>query len=157
MPMMFIIGLNLALLQELKMKPKTIQQCNDEIERINKIKIEIEAKEQAKLDKMKKIIINKVEYELKQHDNNKKLSEIIIPKGWRLLLPSEAMMLYEKSLIDSSFWFYVKQTNKKEKLKGNVARFGADSDGAGLGCNGDPSFTNSALGVIFCRDIRRKK
>jgi len=45
------------------------------------------------IEERKTIIINNVEYELKQHDNGKILSDIKIPKGWRLLLPSEAMML----------------------------------------------------------------
>ena len=104
---------------------------------------------------MKTIIINNVEYELVQHDNNKKLSDIKIKKGWRLLLPSEAMMLYEKGLIGSSFWFYVKQTNKEEEKKGNVAWFFADSGGAVLYCDRDPSITYSSLGVILCRDVKK--
>lgn len=101
--------------------------------------------------KRKTIIINDIEYELEQHDNNKMLKDIIIPKGWRLLLPSEAMMLYERGLIDSSFWFYVQQTNKEEDKKGNIARFGANSDGAYLYCYGNPSDTIASLGVLFCR------
>jgi len=104
---------------------------------------------------MKTIIINEIEYELKQHENGKKLSEITIPKGWRLLLPSEAMMLYERGLIDNTFWFYVQQTNKIEKDKGNVARFIANSDGAYLNCNGNPSGSYSLLGVIFCREVKK--
>lgn len=107
--------------------------------------------------KKETIIIDKVEYELEQHDNNKKLSEIIIPKGWRLLLPSEAMMLYERGLIDSNFWFYVKQTNKEEAKKGNVARFCSDSDGSILRCDRDPSGTYDSLGILLCRDLKSKK
>ena len=108
-------------------------------------------------NKMKTITINNIEYELKQHDNNKKLSEIIISKGWRLLLPSEAMMLYERNLIDNTFWFYVQQTNKIEKEKGNVARFNANSDWAFLSCYWNPSNSDDGRGVILCRDLKVKK
>jgi hypothetical protein len=101
---------------------------------------------------MKTKIINNVEYELEQHDNGKCLKDIKIPKGWRLLFPSEAMMLYEKELIDSSFWFFVKQINQKEKRKGNVARFSAGSDGAYLDCGGVPAVADASLGVLFCRE-----
>ena len=105
---------------------------------------------------MKTIIINNIEYELEQHDNGKRLSEIKIPKGWRLLLPSEAMMLYERGLIDKSFWFYVQQINKEEEKKGNVARFYAGSVGAGLGCYRNPSYSVASLGVLFCKDLKVK-
>jgi len=101
----------------------------------------------------KTIIINKVEYELKQHDNGKILSDIEIPKGWRLLLPSEAMILYERGLIDSSFWFFVQQTNKEEEKKGNVARFYAVSGWAVLDCVRNPSGSGSSLGILLCKDL----
>jgi hypothetical protein len=104
----------------------------------------------------KTIIINRVEYELEQHDNDKTLSKIKIPKGWRLLLPSEAMMLYERGLINNTFWFFVQQTNEEEGEKGNVAGFGADSVRAFLDCDRDPSNRNAGLGVIFCRDLKAK-
>ena len=107
--------------------------------------------------KVKTIIINNVEYELEQHDKGKMLSEIKIPKDKRLLLPSEAMMLYERGLIDSSFWFFVQQTNKKEKKEGNVARFSADDDWANLNCDRDPSDRVGNLGVIFAKDLLTKK
>lgn len=107
--------------------------------------------------KVKTIIINNVEYELKQHDNGKMLSEIKIPKGKRLLLPSEAMMLYERGWIDSSFWFFVEQTNKEEEKKGNVARFYAVVGGADLDCSGNPSNWSVNLGVIFAKDLLTKQ
>ena len=103
---------------------------------------------------MKTKIINNVEYELEQHDNGKNLSEIKIPKGWRLLLPSEAMMLYERGLINNNFWFFVKQTNKIEKKKGNVARFDADSSRAYFVCDGSDSGRGASFGVIFARDLK---
>ena len=106
--------------------------------------------------KKKTVIIGNVEYELEQHDNGKKLSEIKIPNGYRLLLPSEAMMLYEKGLIGDSFWFFVEQTNKDEKKKGNVARFDAGSDWAGLSCYWVPSGADSGLGVIFAHNLTNK-
>ena len=103
---------------------------------------------------MKTIKINNVEYECETHDFNKMLSEIKIPKGWRLLKPSEAMMLWElKQFTD---WFFVKQVIKKFKGK-SVARFYADSDGAGLGCSRDADYRDAGLGVRFCRDLKVKK
>jgi hypothetical protein len=105
----------------------------------------------------KTIIINKVEYELEQHDNGKVLSEITIPKGWRLLLPSEAVMLYERGLINNSFWFFVQQTNKEEQEKGNVARFGAGSDGANFICGGYPSLSYASLGILLCKTLGDEK
>src|SRR3990167_1830778 len=102
---------------------------------------------------MKTITIDKVKYELEVHDFNKKLSEIKIPKGWRLLYPSEAILLYERGIL-TDFWIFVMQTNKEEKNKGNVAGFCANSVGAGLYCDGDPSYTDSALGVLFAKDLK---
>ena len=104
---------------------------------------------------MKTIKINNVEYELEQHDNGKMLKDIKIPEGWRLLLPSEAMMLYERGLIDSSSWFFVKQINKNLAKKGYVARFVASSVWASLYCNEDPSDASDSLGVILCRDLKK--
>ena len=108
------------------------------------------------IEERKTIIINKVEYELEQHDNGKILKDIKIPKGWRLLLPSEAMILYERGLIDNTFWFFVQQTNKEEK-KGNVARFGAYSGGAIFSCGWDPSGSDASLGILLCKDLGEKK
>lgn len=132
---------------------KQIETIDKKIEELQKKKAELIAEQK----KLKTITINKVIYELEQHDNGKKLSEIIIPKGWRLLLPSEAMMLYERGLIDNSFWFYVQQTNKDEAKKGNVARFDALSDRAFLSCNWGAGYSDSSLGVIFARELEKRK
>jgi len=105
----------------------------------------------------KLIIINNIEYELEQHDNNECLKDIEIPKGWRLLLPSEAMMLYERGLIDNSFWFYVQQINKEQEKKGMVARFYAYSYWASFYCYGYPADRFESLGVIFCRELENKE
>jgi hypothetical protein len=152
----FIIAEGFKLIKP-KNKIKMKTNIDKQIEKAKEKLAKLEAKKQAEIDKMKTVIINNVEYELKQHDNDKKLSEIIIPKGWRLLLPSEAMMLYERGLIDSTFWFYVKQTNKAEAEQGNVARFGAGSGRAYLDCGRNPSNANAALGVLLCRDLGGKK
>jgi hypothetical protein len=106
--------------------------------------------------KLKTIVIDNVEYELEQHDNNKELSDIKIPKGWRLLKPCEAQRLWDLGYLRNN-WFYVENTNLEEKKKGNVAGFIASSDGASLGCNGDPDSVSSSLGVVFAKDLRSKK
>jgi hypothetical protein len=103
----------------------------------------------------KTIIINNIEYELEQHDNGKTLKEIIIPEGWRLLLPSEAMMLYERGLIDYPFWFFVEQTNKEQKIKENVAEFCGGLVRASLSCDWNSDSRINTLGVIFCRDLSK--
>jgi len=102
------------------------------------------------------IIIDNVEYELKQHDNNKLLSEIKTPKDWRLLKPFEAQRLWDLNYLRNNR-FYVEQTNKEEKAKGNVARFDAGPGGALLLASWDPSSRVSYLGVLFCRDCPTKE
>lgn len=99
------------------------------------------------------IIIDKTEYELEQHDNNKKLSDIKIPKGWRLLKPWEAQRLWDLGYLRDN-WFYVENTCKEEKDKGNVARFYVYSGRASFICYRSPSNTGAALGVLFCRSIK---
>jgi len=102
------------------------------------------------------IIIDNVEYELKQHDNNKLLSEIKTPKDWRLLKPFEAQRLWDLNYLRNNR-FYVEQTNKEEKAKGNVAGFDAYSNRVYLKANRDPSSRVSDLGVLFCRDRPTKE
>ena len=104
-------------------------------------------------NKMKTIIVDGCEFETTTHHLNKTLSEIEIPKGWRLLKPSEAMMLWEIEHFVS--WFFVEQTIKKNIGK-YVARFSADSDWAILNCCRDPTDRNAGLGVRFCRDIKKR-
>jgi hypothetical protein len=128
-----------------------------QLEKVEALVLKIKKEIELKNSKIETITINNIEYELKQHDNNKMLSEIIIPKGWRLLLPSEAMMLYERNLIDNTFWFYVQQTNKIEKENGNVAGFDAGSGWAGLNCYWAPSDSDDSLGVILCKDLKVKR
>lgn len=134
-----------------------MDKLNEQIEKTKKKLAELEAKQQAELDKMKTIIINNVEYELKQHDNNKLLSEITIPKGKRLLLPSEAMMLYERGLLNNTFWFYVEQTNKKEKANGAFSRFYTYSGRANLFCDWNSTDRYGELGVLFAKDLKVNK
>lgn len=76
------------------------------------------------------------------------------PKGWRLLKPSEALAIWEiEPFID---WFFVEQPIKK--LKGEyVARFYAEEDGADLGCYGNPDGSSGALGVKWCRKLKKEK
>jgi len=102
---------------------------------------------------MKTKIIKGIEYEMETHDYNKTLSEIKIPKGWRLLKPSEALMIWELEQLDD--WFFVEQVVEKNK-DGKVARFNANSVRAILNCNRDPELRDSCLGVRFCRDLKKK-
>ena len=51
---------------------------------------------------------------------------------------------------DFNYWFPRSNNN-------SVARFGANSDRAGLVCNGYPQFSDSALGVFVCAEGAAKK
>ena len=99
---------------------------------------------------MRTKIINNVEYEIKSHHYNRTLAEIKIPKGWRLLKPSEALMLLELEQFDD--WFFVEQPIKESKY---VARFGTVSDWAVLDCNWDPSGCYAGLGVRLAKDLKK--
>ena len=128
----------------------------------NKIKELQEKKEKllAEKSKVRTIIIDGIEYEKETHDFNKKLSDIQIPKGWRLWTSEECIKLhnlYRKELNIEDCWFFIKQPFEFNKRKDYVARFLANSDGALLNCDGNPSSTYSNLGVRFCRKISRSK
>ena len=102
-----------------------------------------------------------IEVETEIHDKNKILSEIEIPKGWRLLTVNEITWLfnsrYKKKLNLEDTWEFIEQPFKFNKKKDYVARFYADSDGAYLGCIGNPDGRDDSLGVRFCRDLKGKQ
>jgi hypothetical protein len=100
----------------------------------------------------KTIVIDKTKYELEQHDNGIKFGDIKIPKGWRLLKPWEAQRLWDLGYLRNN-WFFVENTCKEEKKKGNVAWFDANSDWATLCCNGGRACADVSLGVVLCRDV----
>jgi hypothetical protein len=107
----------------------------------------------------KTIIIDGIKYETEDHDFNKKLSDIKIPEGWRLWTAEECIKLKnwndknDNKLNLINCWFYIKQPfNLNKDL---VARFCADSDGAYLYCDRDPSDSDSDLGVRFCRRVKK--
>lgn len=97
----------------------------------------------------------KIEVEVEIHCRGKKLAEIKIPKGWRLLKPSEIWLLFEnekyrKQLRLDNTWEFVDNPIKN----GWVARFDADDDWADLYCGGGTDISYSSLGVRFCRSLR---
>ncbi len=53
--------------------------------------------------------------------------------------------------------FFFKQPFPQNEKIGRVARFYADSDYAGLGCDGDSDDSDSNLGVRFVRALKGKK
>ena len=104
---------------------------------------------------MKKIFENlKIEVDFKQEQNGKKFEDIKIRKGWRLLRLKELDEVLNY-IVDNKLiiWSYFEQPIIIYKGK-YVARFSADSDWSVLNCIGDPQDSDSALGVIFCRDIK---
>lgn len=111
---------------------------------------------------MKTKVINGVEYETETHDFNKTLAEIEIPKGWRLWTAEECIKLHNdlsarQNLNLKDCWFFIQQPFVFNKESGFVARFLADSGGAGLGCYGGPTIAYSSLGVRFAREVPKKK
>ena len=54
------------------------------------------------------------------------------------------------------FWVFVPNPDKISKKNNYVARFGAGSGGAGLGCDGYPGYSYSSLGVFLIRKIKEK-
>lgn len=55
------------------------------------------------------------------------------------------------------FWVFVPNPDYISLKNKYVARFYADSDGADLGCGGNPAYTYSSLGVFVVRQISREK
>lgn len=105
----------------------------------------------------------KIDVEVNVHDKGKKLSEIEIPKGWRLLTINEVIFLansehaqtLKMDLSSSQDDFFFEQPFECNRNKGYIAWFCAYSGGAGLVCGGGPRNSGSALGVRFCRDVKK--
>ena len=96
----------------------------------------------------------KIEVDFEQKFNGKKFKDIVIPKGWRLLKIEEVGEVMNYALDNNlEIYSFFEQPIKKYKDK-KVARFYADSDYCYLGCGGGSWFSNSDLGVIFCRSIK---
>ncbi len=97
----------------------------------------------------------KIEVDFEQKFNGKKFKDIKIPKGWRLLKLREldqVMNYIQENSLD--IWSFFEQPIKNFKNK-KVARFYADSDWCNLNCDGDSRDSDSDLGVIFCRDLKK--
>ena len=103
--------------------------------------------------------INKTEEISEQTHNNKTYSEIL-----KLLKEDERIADYpllqklRNENIDKrfeNFWVFVSNPDVKSKSYNYIAWLGAISDGAGLNCYRDASFTDSSLGVFLVRKIKR--
>ena len=98
----------------------------------------------------------KIEVETQIHHKGEELGNIKIPKGWRLLKFEEVIFLcnnYCKELNMEDTWEFIEQPFKLNKQDNYVARFCVDSGRADLGCDRNPQYTYSSLGVRFCREI----
>lgn len=105
----------------------------------------------------KTLIIDGVEYEIQTHDFNKTLLEIKIPKGWRLWKASdfEKFSLKDWDKLNLKYsWFFIDYPFAYNP-NNYVARFGADSGRAVLGCDRDPSGRDAELGVRFAREVKK--
>jgi hypothetical protein len=101
----------------------------------------------------------KIEVETEIHDKGKCLKDITIPKGWRLLKVDEIFWLrnskYRDKLNLLYTWEFIEQPDEISKKNGYVAWFSALSDWAVLHCNWSPGYSDSGLGVRFCRDLKK--
>lgn len=96
-----------------------------------------------------------IEVDFEQEQNGKEFSEIIIPEGWRLLRIGEVVEVMEYAVKNKlDIWSWFEQPIKVFRGKYS-ARFIADSDRALLGCGRNLWVSNSSLGVIFCREIKK--
>ena len=97
----------------------------------------------------------KIEVDFEQKFNGKKFKDIKIPKGWRLLKLREldqVMNYIQENSLD--IWSFFEQPIKNFKNK-KVARFGAGSGYCDVDCGRGSGGSNSDLGVIFCRDLKK--
>lgn len=127
------------------------------LKKAEQLVIQLKAKLEAEKNKVDFIVIDGWAYETKEHDFNKTLSEIEIPKGKELWLPSETWKFYEDKELKnklnlSDCWFFVHQPRENTT---DVAGFYAYSDGAGLGCDGNPSLSDVGLGVRFKWKVKK--
>jgi len=110
-----------------------------------------------------KLTIDNKTYEVakKQEQNGVLFKDIKIPYGFRLIKATEIMKFWDnqefrETLLkenNNELWFFIENldTYKNEY----VARFYANSSWAYLGCGWDSDSSNSELGVIFIREVKR--
>ena len=144
---------------------KSIQQKQEQINKLNrdieKLKKDLE-KEQNKSEWIK--ISNKEEISVKQLYNNKTYAEIqkLLNKNERIADYTLLRDLRNKAFESNwtiypflkDFWVFVPQEDKVSEKNNYVAGFGADSDGAILGCNWSPGDADAGLGVFVVRSIK---
>lgn len=138
---------------------KTIQQIDAEIEKLKEERQKLEQEEKEKPEEIKWIKIKDKKIEVsRQTYNGKTYAEIL-----KLLKKGESIANYnllQKLRDDNDYceklglddcWAFVPNPDKKMGEKGYVAGFYADSDGAGLSCNWNPSCADAGLGVFLVR------
>ena len=136
----------------------------EEIKKISEYTIEIDGirytKETAKWLKIPEL---NIEVEIEVHDKNKSWNELELGKREdELLTVEECIFLanskYVKELkmggSSSNNDFFIKQPFTLNKKNGYVAWFFADSDRAGLICDGNPDYRYDSLGVRFKRKLK---
>ena len=105
----------------------------------------------------------KIEIQTKIHHKNKTYAECEkdLSKGESIPTYEQIQWLrnskYKDQLNLDDTWEFVQNPDKISKENGFVARFNADSGGALLGCDRDPSVRDSSLGVRFVRKLNKSK
>lgn len=135
-----------------------IKETEDKLLQLKELKVKLDTKQNTQ--KWLKIPECGIEMETKVHDKNKILAYIQIPKGMRLLTIPEITKVFENEkyknvLVEANngnFWIFVKNYSW---INNYVAWFYALSDRALLPCSRDPQSSDSGLGVIFCRDLKK--
>lgn len=101
---------------------------------------------------MKTIKVKELNLEVEKEETQQgtAFKDIKIPKGWRLLKGWEAMFLWENYRDKSNMdWFVCKPIKPF-----SVAKFLADSSRAFFYCIRGSGFSDSRLGVRFCRELK---
>ena len=97
----------------------------------------------------------KIEVKFEQEQNGILFEKIEIPKDCRMLRLKELGEVINYIIVNNlDIWSYFEQPIKRFEEK-YTAGFFAFSDWVGLGCIRNPENSDSALGVIFCREMKK--
>lgn len=140
------------------MKISSITQIDEQIEKLNKKKQEILAKQETKEDKIIYTKIPELGIEVSQQIyNDKTYADILKIVKEEQIVDSNTLFKLRK-LTDKypqfkNFWVFVPNPDKVSKDNNFVAVFGADSNWAILDCYWNPTDTDTGLGVFLWRKI----
>lgn len=98
-----------------------------------------------------------LEFSTREYDRSDSLSGRECPEGWQI--PTYPLLQHVRNSPRRDEFHllktfeHVQNPDDISRKNGFVARFGANSDGAGLDCYGYPSYCIATLGVRYMREI----